>query len=347
MVERKRLSSPPANTGGDYFPESRRDIPFISSGCSVLDCVLGGPMGGWAGGRVGNIVGDKSVGKTLLAIEATANFARTYPKGKIRYREAEGAFDIPHAQTVGLPLDRVDFGPEGIDTIWDTIEDIFDDLKDFIKELRDCGQPGLFVIDSLDALVSRAALKRDVGDGSYNLEKQKILGQLFQELVRDMKAVQMTLLIISQIRERIGFVVGEKHKRSGGKALDFYASQVIWASHVKTLVRTVGGVKRPTGVQIRIKCRKNKVALPFRECEFTVRFGFGIEDAEAGVAWLEEHKMLGHLGLKVKDVDDYLAECGELDGAEYQTRCAIVRQAVSAAWVEVEGRFKPTRSKYG
>src|ERR1035437_10433181 len=109
----------------DYFPVLTPGVECIPTGCVVLDCVLGG---GWARRRIVNVVGDKSVGKSLCAIEACANFAQLEQKGKIFYREAEAAFEEPYAEGLGLPLKRVDFGPEGIDTVWDTVEDIFEDL---------------------------------------------------------------------------------------------------------------------------------------------------------------------------------------------------------------------------
>src|ERR1019366_3976564 len=90
--------------GGNYFSSPKTGIEFISSGCHNLDLALGG---GWAEGRVSNIVGDKSTGKSLLAIEACANFAIKYPKGTIRYREAEAAFDRPYAEALGMPVDHV------------------------------------------------------------------------------------------------------------------------------------------------------------------------------------------------------------------------------------------------
>src|SRR5678815_1927156 len=182
MVERRTRTTDPSrrNPGGDYFPERRKKIKFVQSGCSVLDCVVGY---GWPLGRVVNIVGDRSTGKTLLAIEACANFARDYPKGKIWYREAEAAFDVDYAESVGLPAKRVDFGPEGIDTQWDTIEDIFEDLDEVLKTNTE----GLYVIDSLDALSSRAELKRKLEDGTFGLDKQKILAGLFRKYIRRVK----------------------------------------------------------------------------------------------------------------------------------------------------------------
>lgn len=340
MVPRKRLVEPSTS---DYFPNVAR-VPCIPTGCSLLDCVLGG---GWGRGRIANIVGDKSVGKSLLAIEACANFANDEPKGKIFYRESEAAFDEPYAETVGLPVKRVDFGPDGIGTVWDTIEDIFEDLDARLDECKRLGVPGLYIVDSLDALSSRAEMSRDPDKGTYGLEKQKMLGKLFRQLVRRIKAQDFCVVIVSQIRDKIGVTFGEKHTRSGGKALDFYASQILWLSHLGIISKTVGGVKRAVAVRIKAKCKKNKIAASFRECEMTLDFGYGIDDIAAGIEWLEEVKGLGRLGLKGGvAVDEFLKTASLASGKELSELRNKVRDAVFAEWSNVEKRFAPSRKKY-
>lgn len=352
MVERKRLRDKSRAAGGDYFPDAARDIQFISTGCSLLDCVVGG---GWPLGRIVNIVGDKAVGKTLMAIEAAANFAARYPKGFIWYREAEAAFDEPYAVTLGLPVRRVDFGPDGLGTIWDTVEDIFEDLEVCIAKAAEAGVPGLYIVDSLDALSSRGELARKIDAGSYRMEKPKVLGELFRRLVRKQKASNVCIIFISQVRDKIGIVFGEKHTRSGGKALDFYASLALWLSHIGNLSKTIQGVKRITAVQVRAKVKKNKIGMPFRECEFKIRFGYGVDDLDAAVTWLAEVGQLERIGLKVagkpqkkidEEVSKYLAQAAKLPLDEYTILADKVNIELRAAWAEVEDKFKPTRRKY-
>lgn len=339
-VPRARLTEEPASEPSFNLSQVR----CIPTGCALLDCVLGG---GWARGRVVNIVGDKAVGKSLLAIEACANFHRQEPRGKIYYREAEAAFDESYAETLGLPEDAVDFGPEGIDTVWDTIEDIFEDLERCLDYCKAHNVPGLYIVDSLDALSSRAELSRDIDKGTFGLEKQKMLGTLFRKLVRRVKKQDFCVIIVSQIRDKIGFVVGDKHTRSGGKALDFYASQIVWLSHLGIINQTVKGVKRAVGVRIKAKCKKNKVGKPFRECEFTISFGFGVEDVLAGVDWLQSVKATGRLGLtSQKEIDAFLDAADAAEGAELEAVRNKVREAVFAEWEQVEGRFAPKRRKY-
>src|SRR5262252_7801779 len=112
MIERRRHNQGAAANGGSrrvaYYNDDD-DVEFFSSGSKTLDLALGG---GWAKPRVANIIGDKSTGKTLLCIEAAANFARQYPTGKIRYRETEGAFQKSYARALGMPIERIDFGKE-------------------------------------------------------------------------------------------------------------------------------------------------------------------------------------------------------------------------------------------
>jgi len=340
MVARRRLQEEPAQNL--YFNDAQ--VRCITTGCSVLDCVLGS---GWARGRVSNIVGDKSVGKSLLAIEACANFAQEEPRGLIFYREAEAAFDVPYAENLGLPAQRIDFGPEGIGTSWDTIEDIFEDLHEKIALCKSRGVPGLYIIDSLDALSSRAELERKPGEATFGLEKQKMLGKLFRQLIRAMRSADMSVTFISQIRDKIGVTFGEKHMRSGGKALDFYAVQILWLSHLGIIHQTVKGVKRATGVRIKAKCKKNKIAAPFRECEFEIQFGFGVDDVGAGLEWLEEVGALKRLNLVPAKVDEYLKAAAKSTPEQFKELRHKIRDAVVAEWALVESRFAPTRKKYG
>lgn len=324
----------------NYF--SKSNLQFIGSGCVLFDCVLGG---GWPLGRISNLVGDKSTGKTLCAIEAAANFIRKWPDGHIWYREAEAAFDETYAETLGLPVDKVDFGEDGIDTQWETIEDIYEDLQACCALAIKSGQPGLYIVDSLDALSSRAELARNIDEGTYGMEKQKQLGQLFRRLTRDIKQANVAVIIVSQVREKIGMAFGDKVRRSGGKALDFYASIVVYLSHLKRLKRTIGGISRPTGIIVRVKCEKNKISMPFRECEFSLRFGYGIDEMAASIAWLDQARKAKPL-LDGVASDKYLAETESLEGSDYRKRCATVRKAVRVAWREVEESFTPVRRKY-
>jgi recombination protein RecA len=337
-VERVRLADKDKG-GGAYFSSPPKSVDFIPSGCTTLDCTLGG---GWPLGRISNIVGDKSTGKTLLAIEAAANFVKTYD-GKVWYREAEAAFDKNYAAALGMPISKVDFGKQR----FDTVEDVFEDLKESVEWSIDKNRPGLYIVDSLDALSDRAEMVRKKGEGSYGTAKAKELSELFRRQVRTIEESHLHVMFISQVRDNIGAMFGKKQKRSGGHALDFYASQVLWLSFLGQVHRTVNGHKRTIGVDIKAKCEKNKIALPFRECEFTIEFGFGTNSIAASVNWLKEVKRLGDIGLKGEEAaKKFLVEARDFDSDTYRSEDARIAKVVREVWTEIETTFLPKRKKY-
>ena len=302
-------------SGGNYFASAKADVQFIPSGCKLLDLALGG---GWAEGRISNIVGDKSTGKTLLAIEAAANFAIKHPQGVIKYRESEAAFLHDYAAALGMPIQRVDFGKDPLETV----EDLFDDLETTITRAR--RQPILYIVDSLDALSDRDELDQDIGKPSYGGKKAKTLSQMFRRLAKPMASANITLMIISQIRDKFGVRFGRPTTRAGGRALDFYASQCIWLQQLGMKYKTIRKVKRPIGVDIRAKVEKNKVGLPFREASFAIRFGYGIEDQKACRDWL---KLVGY---------KFGPDIGPKE----------LRRVTEREWYRIETTFLPTRRKY-
>lgn len=319
------------DVGGAYFTPPT-SVRLFSSGCTLLDCALGG---GWPLGRIVNIVGDKSTGKTLLAIEASANFALAFPKGRIYYRETEAAFDESYAASLGLPLDRVDLLRD-----LETVEDVFEDMDAAIKRSK---RPGLYILDSLDAVSDRAEQARGIDEGTYGGNKPKQMGQLFRRLTQRMSRAKMTFIIVSQTRDNIGVRFGEKHTRTGGRALDFYASQIVWLAHLKQLNRTVKKVQRAVGVQIRAKVKKNKIGVPFCEAEFPILFGYGIDDVAAACDWLAE------IGAPCKDDrswDGWQKYVRKLPDEDFILVRKWLSEVVKQEWARVAESFAPTRRKY-
>jgi recombination protein RecA len=319
--------------GGAYFtPPSSFDR--YSSGCCLLDCCLGG---GWVENIV-NLVGDKSSGKTLLACEAAANYLRK-DGAEVWYREVEAAFDPAYIAQLGIPVDRFQMSAELF-----TVEDFFEDLGRLIEQ----GRRGLYILDSLDALSDRAELKRGLDEGTYGANKAKQIGQLFRRLNQKMSRSKITLMLISQVRDKIGVTFGEHHTRSGGRALDFYASQIVWLSQIKMLKRTVRGVERPIGIQVRAKVKKNKAGLPLREIDFPILFNYGVEDVLAGMQWLQEVKSVDVLGLdagEVKRLSSFKG-LGDMACEEYKMYRHLVSKAVRRVWKQVEATFMSKRRKY-
>jgi recombination protein RecA len=324
------------NGGGSYFASPKKNLNFIHSGSTLLDLVLGG---GWCEGRINNVIGDKSAGKTLHAIEASANFVIKYPKGKVRYRECESAFDEGYAAALGMPVDRVDFG-----TQFETVEDMFEDLTKVVE--KDSKIPTLYIVDSLDALSDRSEMDRDMDEGTYGTAKAKLLSQLFRRLVREMANAQLTLMIISQVRSKIGVTFGEKTSRSGGRALDFYASQNLKLAQTGSISKTVSGQKMPYGIELKAKCTKNKVSLPYREAEYRMLFGYGIDDTTSCLEWMKSVGALKDFKLPATEIEAYSKELREGPRDKYAREMAELRELVITKWYDMELRLLPARSKY-
>ena len=324
-----------------YFASSENhNLQFIGSGCQVLDNVLGG---GYVLGRMANIVGDKSSGKTLLAIEASANFINRYKNGEVWYAEAEAAFDADYAGALGMPLSKVKFR----DKI-ETVEDFFEDIELACKQSTKT-KPILYVLDSMDAISSRTEQTQKIDEGSYNLNKQKKLGELFRRKIKALEESNVGLIIISQIRDKIGVTFGETKMRTGGKSLDFYASQILWLSEIQKLKKTIAGVERVVGIHVLANCKKNKVGLPFRTCKFPVLFGYGVDDMTANVEWLidskKEHR-LKELGLSTAGYKIRIHALRNDGGEEMQLLREALNITVQEEWTAIETSFLPKSKKY-
>jgi recombination protein RecA len=324
-----------ANGGGNYFTNPKTKLKFISTGCKMFDLALGG---GWAENRISNIVGDKSTGKTLLCIEAAANFAIKYPKGRIIYREAESAFDKAYAEALGFPINRV----EGLeDDPLETVEELFRELDDLCN--RKHTQPLLYIVDSLDALSDTAEMKLDIDKGSYGAAKAKLLSKLFRQLVRKLASTNITVIVVSQIRDKMNAMpFGKKWTRAGGHAMDFYASHVVYLAQIGMIIKNIKGIKRSVGVRIKANVDKNKVSLPYRNAEFPILFGYGVDDMAASLEWLKvikELKQVGYPALSDKDIRLEARRATPDDVAEVQAY-------VHKRWYEIEQSFVPARRKY-
>jgi recombination protein RecA len=333
MSASARLRRPAIAAEGPLYGPPVRLFP---TGSTLLDLQNGG---GWAQGRMVNIVGDSSSGKTLLAIEACANFARLYGVENARYCETEAAFDDSYAAKLGMPAGLQKAGNVR------TVEDFADDLNDFLNRVK--GEAALYCLDSVDALSSKAESERSIQDkATYNVEKAKALHEMFRRQAADIGNKNCCLFLISQTREVIGSLFAQK-TRSGGRSLDFYASQIVWLHEVGKEQRTVSGVERVIGIKVRAQNKKNKVSEPFRTIDFLLVFNYGVDDELSMIDWLRKNRAEDELSVPLDRYAMAVRRARESHDLDRLNKFANeLRAATRARWREIEDALAPPMRKY-
>jgi recombination protein RecA len=325
-------------------------VEFLSTGCTVLDLTLGG---GIPVGKMINIVGDKSTGKSLLTTEFIVKNFTGLKNFNFKYDDAETGYNFNPEYIYGVKFSDESFCYSR------TIEEFEWNFEKFLEQIKGSKDYSAYIIDSFDAIGSEDDAekykekmkfidKRMRGKdgkkptGTYAMGKQKEIGNFFRLKCGDIQGQKIVFIIISQVRENIGVSFGAKYKRSGGKALDFYASQCFWLAECMKIEKS--GI--PIGVRIKVKVKKNKVGNPFRECFVDILFDYGVDEIGTNLNYL--------FGLLTKTGQDRKSGVCEWDGKEYKKEEMIeyieennlegeLKKKVVDKWKENEDKIKTKR----
>lgn len=262
-----------------FKKEGIKSVERFSSGSLGLDIALGG---GWPRGRIIEMYGPESSGKSTLALHAIAEIHKN--GGIAAYIDAEHAFDPKYAKNLGVEVDNTD-------KFFFSQPDNGDEAIEVVRELTETGCFDLIIVDSVAALVPKAELQGDVGDSKMGLHA-RLMSQAMRMLTGSISKTNTSVIFINQLRDKIGIIFGSPEVTTGGNALKFYAS-------IRCDIRRTGQNKDGGEIissKTKVKVIKNKTFPPFRWCEFDIVFNKGISLSGEIVDAAEEFNIIKKAG---------------------------------------------------
>ncbi len=293
--------------------DERAPVEVIPTGSIALDVALG--VGGLPRGRIVEIYGPESSGKTTLTLHAIANVQKQ--GGIAAFIDAEHALDPEYAQKLGVDIDQLLVSQP------DTGEQALEIADMLIRS----GSIDLIVIDSVAALVPKAEIEGEMGDSHVGLQA-RLMSQALRKLTGGLNTTNTTMIFINQLREKIGVFFGSPETTAGGKALKFYASVRLDIRRIETMKDGTDAI----GNRTRVKVVKNKMAPPFKQAEFDILYGTGISREGSLIDFGVEHEIVKKSG------SWYTYDGEQLGQGKENARSFLIKNEDVAA--EIESKIK-------
>lgn len=321
---------------------------LIPTGSTLLNCACSDlSHGGYGVGKLTNMIGDSSSGKSLMALTTLAEMSmfKKWDDYRLIYDDVEAALEFNLDYLFGAEIGR------RIDTTVtsDTIQDFYGNI---VKTLKD-GRPFIYILDSLDALTSREEQDRALKEaglkkkkegeaGSWKTEKARLVSEILRVTAREIKAQEAAVIVISQTRDNLGFGFSNK-TRSGGRALKFYSCHEMWLSIKKPFTKR----DREIGVNSSIKVSKNKLTGKKRDVDVPIYYDYGVDDLSANVDFLVDE------GIWLKEKNTILANNIGCEGVRSTIVKLIeerdledeVQKLVGSTWADIEEDLRLNRKR--
>lgn len=352
----------------------RRDKPIrqeqrlIPSGCTVLNCALSDcAFGGFGQGKIANIIGESSAGKTMIAETLLAEMANDprYDDYDLYLDDSEHALEMDIAGLFGSKAEKRIKAPryssDGEPLYSDTVEQWYARILSLLAE----GRPFVYVLDSLDTLtdaseydqaseLSKAAAKLDDNDqltmpGSYGMAKAKLMSQILRTLKGALAKTNSTLIIISQTRDNPNARPGTPTKRrAGGKALEFYCTHTVWLTVTKTHKAGKKGAEEIIGRQVEAKVTKNKLTGKVRSVCFDIFYDYGVDDIGSCIDFLVKYGVIkqkgAYLDASCLGYTESMYRSKLIEVLEEEDNMQQLRELVHSCWQEKESALSLNRA---
>jgi len=348
QIKRTTNTKPNLETFDEPVLEKVNPEHLIPTGSTLLNCACSDhPIGGYGLGKITNIIGDSSSGKSLLALTCFAEMSThtKFDEYRLIYDDVEAALEFNVKYLFGIEVgNRIE-----TNVVSDTVQDFYGNILKAIKD----GRPFVYILDSLDALTSKEEIERtkqytkekkpgQKETGSYKTEKAKMVSEILRVTARDIKNQEALVLVISQTRDNLGFGFSTK-TRSGGKALKFFSCHEMWLGIREPFKKK----DRVIGVKSNAKVTKNKLTGKVREVDIPIYYDYGIDDIGANIDFLvtEGHWKKTKQTIAVPEFDISGTRETLIRNIEHYSREKDLQELVGEVWNQIEDDLRLNRKR--